>query len=80
MKVEVCMWNSCKSKFSEYIVKRLQNDAKKFGYKKLEICEWTCMWECRKGPNIKVNNWDIQHRSEPAKVSKTVQNELLKKK
>ena len=80
MKVEVCTWWACTSRFSKYIIKRLENDIEKFSYKRLNIHESPCMWKCQKGPNIKINNGDIQNRSEPAKVSSTVRNELTKKK
>ena len=80
MKVEVCTWGPCKWKFSKYIVKRLENDIEKFWYKRLNIHESPCMWSCQKWPNVKINKGDIQNRSDPAKISNTVRNELLKKK
>lgn len=79
MKIQVCNGWSCKSKFSEYIVKRLENDRKKFSYKKLDIEETSCMWKCKYWPNVKLNGGDILNKSEPAKISQLARNELTKK-
>ena len=79
MKIQVCTWGSCKSKFSEYIIKRLENDVEKFNYKKLDIEESPCMGKCKYWPNVKLNNWDILNKSEPAKISQLARNELIKK-
>ena len=79
-KVQVCTWWACKWRFSQYILKRLENDIKKFKYKNLELEESPCMRKCKYGPNAKLNNGDIINKSEPAKISQTVRNEITKKK
>lgn len=80
MKVHVCTGWSCKSKFSQYIIKRLENDTERFNYKKLEVIESPCMWGCKYWPNVKINNWEKQNKSDPAKVAQIVYKELTKKK
>ena len=37
MKIQVCTWKMCKSRFSEYITKRLNADVEKFNLKALEM-------------------------------------------
>lgn len=79
MKVQVCSGWSCKSKFSEYIIKRLENDTIKFWYKKLRVESTLCLWWCKKWPNVTINGGDIMNYQDPAKVAARVQTELLKK-
>jgi NADH:ubiquinone oxidoreductase subunit E len=79
MKVQVCSGWSCKSKFSEYIIKRLENDTIKFWYKKLQVESTSCLWWCKKWPNIKINGGDTFNYQDPAKVAARIQTELLKK-
>lgn len=71
MKVSVCMWKSCKSKFAEYIIKRLEWDKQKFNLKNLIIEQTSCMGCCSEWPNV-VIDWKIEHFAEPAKISKIV--------
>lgn len=71
MKVQVCTGKSCKDKFSNYIITRLQNDIKFYDWKNLEVVEEVCMWQCKKWPNIKIKN-QITNYSSPAKISELV--------
>ena len=62
------MWKTCKDRFSEYIITRLNNDKERFNLKSLEIEESMCMGKCKEWPNIKVD-WDIKNYINPAKAS-----------
>lgn len=48
MKIQVCTWKMCKSRFNEYITKRLNADVEKFNLKNV-ILE-TCSYE-----NVKID-------------------------
>ncbi len=77
MKVKICTWKECKSRFSEYILKRLKNDKEFYDFKNLEIEECTCLWECKKWPNILVDGKKEEHMS-PAKTSEIIVKKLKK--
>lgn len=79
MKIKVCMWKTCKDRFSEYILTRLINDKEKFNLNKLEIEECMCLWQCAKWPNIVVD-WNIENYMNPAKASEFAFNKNKKKK
>ena len=68
MKIQVCMWKTCRSRFGEYIVTRLQNDKQRFNLNNLEVEECLCLWQCKDGPNIVVDK-DIKNHMNPAKAS-----------
>jgi len=74
MKIKVCSWKMCSDRFSEYIVTRLKNDIEKFNLKNIEIEETLCMWRCKEGPNMAIENENFS-RMNPLKAS-----ELLSKK
>lgn len=76
MKVQVCTGKSCKEKFSNYIITRLRNDCKFYNWKNVEIVEETCMWECKKWPNIKIKN-QVHNYVNPAKASELVSKTLV---
>ncbi len=49
MKVQVCSGKSCKERFSQYIITRIQNDTKFYDdWKGVEVIEETCMGQCKK--------------------------------
>lgn len=75
MKVQVCMGKSCKWKFAKYIIDRIENDTKFYGWKWVEAMEEACMWQCKKWPNIKLKNQIINYCN-PAKVSEVIQKHL----
>jgi len=52
MKIQVCTWKNCKSKFSQYIITRLENDKEKFNKENVEILESSCMGHCKQWPNV----------------------------
>ncbi len=68
MKVKVCTWNSCKSKFSEYILERLENDKKFHNLKNLDVETCACTWNCKRWPVIEVD-WNIEKYMNPLKAS-----------
>lgn len=55
MIVKICLWNSCKSKFSNYMVSRIKRDIEHFDLKNIQIEESKCMWQCKDWPNAKIN-------------------------
>lgn len=71
MKIQICNWKNCKSKFSEYITKRIQSDIEKFKINSviLENCGCLWDWECKKWPNVLID-WKIENYSDPVKISK----------
>ena len=79
MKIQVCMWKTCKSNFAEYIIKRLKWDIERLDLKNIEIEESMCMGMCKKWPNVKMGN-DIINYAEPAKISDRMINWPKKKK
>ena len=56
MEIKICYWKPCTSKFSSYMKTRIENDIEHFKLKDVEIEESSCMWQCKKWPNAKVNN------------------------
>jgi len=79
IKIQVCMGKTCKSNFAEYIVRRLKWDIERLDLKNIEIEESMCMWMCKKGPNVKIND-EVINYAEPARVSDRVINWPKKKK
>ncbi len=55
MKIEVCTGKACKSRFSQYITKRLENDIQKFNLEDMEITPCACTGNCKNSPNIIVD-------------------------
>lgn len=68
MKISVCTWQSCKGRFSEYIITRLKNDKERFNLDSLVIEENACIWNCHAWPSILVD-WDVRPYMNPAKAS-----------
>lgn len=77
MKVQVCTWKTCKSKFSNYIITRLENDKQKFDLSSLIIEESPCMWNCKKAPNAIFGKQKEEYVN-PSKASKKVFDSLKK--
>ncbi len=73
MKIQVCTWRKCKSNFSEYILKRIENDSKKYNLKKIIYEPCLCLWECSKWPNVLID-WKLQNYYDPLKISKVINN------
>jgi len=75
MQVQVCSWKSCKGKYSNYITRRLNNDAIFYDSDSIAISEVSCMWECKKAPNIKFKNM-VHNYVNPAKASQLIQKNI----
>lgn len=71
MKIKICNWNSCKQKFSEYILKRLENDKEKLNLENLELEKSPCIWKCEFWINVSIN-WEIFSWQNPIKTSQLV--------
>ncbi len=71
MKVEVCTGRTCKSRFSGYILTRLENDKKNLNLKKLILHECPCTGNCKKWPNVIFDGKKEEYMN-PAKASKIV--------
>ncbi len=69
MKIQVCTWKMCKSRFSEYITKRLNADVEKFNLKNVILETCSCLWECKSWPNV-LFDWKIEKYVDPVKASK----------
>ncbi len=68
MEVKVCTWKMCSERWSEYILKRLENDKKTFNLDKLDIQTSLCMWWCKQWPNVVIWNEKFD-RMNPLKTS-----------
>jgi len=77
MKVQVCSWKTCKERFSEYIITRLENDKIRDGLDHLIIEEAKCMGHCKMWPNVKIDG-NVEHNMGPAKVSEIIHKKLKK--
>ena len=53
MKIQVCMWNWCKKRYSEYILKRLENDVERFDMNNVNLSTCACCWKCEEWPVVK---------------------------
>lgn len=69
MKIQICTGKNCKSRFSEYILKRLESDIEMFQLKNIDVQTSPCMWHCEKWPNMKIDG-KITHYNDPIKASK----------
>lgn len=73
--IKVCGGKTCSSRFSEYIINRLEADKKFYKYdENIVIEKCICLGKCDFGPNIKIDN-EIFSGQNPIKAS-----ELLAKK
>ena len=79
MKIKVCTGKTCKDRFSDYIITRLQNDKERFNLDKVTIEECLCTWKCSEWPNVIVD-WNPNNYMNPAKASNLALNNNKKKK
>ena len=68
MEVKICTWKTCSWKFSKYILTRLENDTSFYNWKDVKVEETACMGECKKAPNVKIQN-ELHNYASPAKTS-----------
>lgn len=72
MKIQVCTWRSCKWNFSEYIMKRLENDKKmNNNCNNVIIEQCLCTWNCKDWPVV-LFDWKLETRVSPSLASKIV--------
>jgi NADH:ubiquinone oxidoreductase subunit E len=69
MKIQVCNWNKCRANFSEYILKRLENDKNFFKMDKLILENCLCSWNCKDWP-IVFFDWNMEKKVTPSCASK----------
>ncbi len=55
MKVQVCRGNSCTSRGSAYVVKRLEGDIERLELSGVELEDCLCQGNCQKGPTILID-------------------------
>lgn len=72
--VQVCHGRKCQSRFSPYILTRLQKDSEFYGYTNIELTSCLCRGRCEEGPVVEFDG-HIEIRQNPIKAS-----EILKKK
>ncbi|NDK09085.1 hypothetical protein EOM39_07665 [Candidatus Gracilibacteria bacterium] len=75
MKIQVCMGKSCKEKYSEYILKRLERDKERFNLNNVIITTCACIDGCKKGPNVMFDK-HIEGNMTPTKASKMMMNKI----
>lgn len=75
MKLQVCMGKSCKEKFGEYILKRLENDKKNYHLDNVIIETCTCQWKCNEAPVIVIDG-KIEVRMTGIKASKILMEKI----
>lgn len=69
MKIQVCTGKTCKERFSEYILARLERDKESFWLDNLIVDTCPCTWNCKDGPNILVDG-KLEMHCNPIKASK----------
>lgn len=79
MKISVCNGKMCKSRFSEYILKRLNADIQKFNLEHIITEECPCLGQCKTWPNV-VYDWKIENYQDPIKASKIMFEKTKQKK
>lgn len=75
MKIQVCMWKSCKEKYSEYILQRLERDKERFNLNNVIITTCSCLWKCDKWPSVMFDKHIEWHMS-PTKASRMMMNKI----
>ncbi len=79
MKIQVCTWKTCKSRFSEYILTRLESDKDFYKLGNLITEKCPCTGNCKEWP-IVVFDWEIQKYMSPTKASELMREKRNPKK
>lgn len=79
MKIQVCTWKSCKGKFSEYIIKRINWDIEKFHLDNVSIESCPCLGDCKSWPNVIIDS-KKENFCDPIKVSKIMFEKIKQRK
>jgi len=74
LKVQICKWKSCKSRFCSYIEDRIKLEKERFN-QNIEISDSPCMWNCKNWPTVKIN-WEKIEKCDPIKVSNLISKKL----
>lgn len=75
MKIQVCMGRSCKEKYSEYILTRLERDKERFELNNVLISTCACTDNCKKWPVVMFDK-HIEWYMTPTKASKMMLNKI----
>jgi len=79
MKIQVCTWKTCKERFSEYILDRLNSDKDFYNLQHSIVESCPCTWNCKAWPAV-VFDWHIEKYMNPAKASKVMMDKKNEKK
>lgn len=79
MKIQVCTGKSCKWKFSEYIIKRINWDIEKFHLDNVSIESCPCLWDCKSWPNVIIDG-KKENYCDPIKVSRIMFEKIKQRK
>ncbi|USN59002.1 MAG: (2Fe-2S) ferredoxin domain-containing protein [Candidatus Peribacteria bacterium] len=71
MKVQVCTGKTCKERFSQYILTRLQNDKELYDMHSVDVCECPCTGNCKIGPSVIIDG-NVETHMNPAKASEMI--------
>jgi len=71
MKIQVCTWKVCWSKFSEYITKRIESDKEFYDIDSVVLENCMCTWNCKVWPTVYFDK-ELHTRANPASISKTM--------
>ncbi len=75
MKIQVCMWNGCKEKYSEYILQRLERDKERFDLSNVIISTYACLDNCKQWPVVMFDK-HIEGYMTPTKASKMMMDKI----
>jgi NADH:ubiquinone oxidoreductase subunit E len=75
MKIQICMWNGCKEKYSEYILQRLERDKERFELNNVIISTCSCLDNCKKWPVVMFDK-HIEGYMTPTKASKMMMDKI----
>ena len=75
MKIQVCTWKTCKGRFSEYILNRLESDKKFYNLKDVEVSTCPCTWNCKIWPSVMFNS-EVENGMNPVKASKMMMDKM----
>ncbi len=79
MKIQICTWKSCKTRFSEYILKRINWDIEKYHLDNVTVETCGCLWNCKEWPNAIIDG-KKENYCDPIKVSKIMLDKINQRK
>jgi NADH:ubiquinone oxidoreductase subunit E len=75
MKIQVCTGKACREKFSNYILKRLENDKENFKLDHLIVETCTCQKKCDEAPVVVIDG-KIEVKMTGIKASKLIMEKI----